>query len=83
MHTGLAYVDTSSRPPNDLTLDAAFDMKMPMRELERQYILRTLFRWNWNITRAAKHLGMNRRSLYRRIDEWDLRRFKNPYRAVT
>lgn len=41
---------------------------VPLRELERRYILRVLEALNDNKTQAAKILGLDRRTLYRKLD---------------
>jgi DNA-binding NtrC family response regulator len=43
---------------------------LTLRELEREYILRTLRRTKGNKKRAAELLGLDRKTLYRKLDEY-------------
>lgn len=54
-----------------LTLIAqAADASLSLRELEREYILEILQRTGGNKKRAAELLGLDRKTLYRRLDEY-------------
>jgi len=44
-----------------------------LKEMERAHILKTLEDCAWNITRAAEVLGINRVTLHKKIDRFDLR----------
>jgi two-component system response regulator HydG len=44
--------------------------KLTMAELEREYILATLRQNNGNKSRAAEVLGLDRKTLYRKLDEY-------------
>lgn len=44
-----------------------------LKEMERAYILETLGNCEWNITRAAKVLNINRVTLHKKIDRYGLR----------
>jgi DNA-binding NtrC family response regulator len=46
------------------------EQNMSLRELEREYILETLRRTGGNKSRAAERLGLDRKTLYRRLDEY-------------
>jgi DNA-binding NtrC family response regulator len=52
----------------NLATDAA-DRLLPIDEMERRYIRQVLQAMGGNKTRAAQTLGMNRRSLYRRLEQ--------------
>ena len=43
-----------------------------MEEVERRYIKRVLSLVSGNKTRAAELLGIDRRTLYRKFERWDL-----------
>ena len=44
--------------------------KLTLRELEREYILETLRETGGNKLRAAEQLGLDRKTLYRKLDEY-------------
>jgi DNA-binding NtrC family response regulator len=46
------------------------EQSMTLRELEREYILEILRRTGGNKSRAAELLGLDRKTLYRRLDEY-------------
>jgi DNA-binding NtrC family response regulator len=46
------------------------EQNMSLRELEREYILEVLRRTGGNKSRAAELLGLDRKTLYRRLDEY-------------
>ena len=43
---------------------------IPLRELERDYILEILRQVNGNKSRAAEILGLDRKTLYRKLEEY-------------
>jgi two-component system, NtrC family, response regulator HydG len=43
-----------------------------LEEIEKDRIIKTLKRYNGNITDAAKEMGISRQALYRRIDKFSL-----------
>jgi two-component system response regulator HydG len=45
---------------------------MPLSMLEKTTILRVIEKYNGNITRAAKELGLTRTALYRRLSKYDI-----------
>ena len=51
---------------------------LPLREacdeFERQYVVRTLERTRWNVSRAARHLGVHRNTILAKLALWGLRR---------
>lgn len=51
-------------------LDTALAQGLTLDELERQYIERVLEAEGGNKTRAAQRLGLDRRTLYRKLDEY-------------
>ncbi len=48
----------------------ARERSLSLRELEREYILQTLDDTGGNKTRAAEQLGLDRKTLYRKLDEY-------------
>jgi transcriptional regulator of acetoin/glycerol metabolism len=57
--------------PGDLIDDLATD-NMPLTEVEKRYIVRILQRTNWHQSKAAQILGIDRKTLYRKIKEYNL-----------
>jgi DNA-binding NtrC family response regulator len=55
---------------------------LPLREacdeFERQYVLRTLERTRWNVSRAARQLGVHRNTVLTKLALWGLRRPGEP-----
>lgn len=43
-------------------------------EMEKSYILESLGRCNWNITQASKNLGINRVTLHKKINRYNLKK---------
>lgn len=77
-------VPGSGAPPSGLTgprasphgarPDGATELPLDgtLKETEREAVRRALDRTGWNVSQAARELGLTRRSLYRRIDEHGL-----------
>ena len=51
-------------------LARARERRLTLREVEREYILETLRETGGNKSRAAERLGLDRKTLYRRLDEY-------------
>jgi DNA-binding NtrC family response regulator len=55
---------------------------LPLREacdeFERQYVLRTLERSNWNVSRTARHLGVHRNTVLTKLALWGIQRPGTP-----
>ncbi len=47
---------------------------MSLRQMERHYIQRILGKCDWNITKAAKILDINRVTLHKKIKRYDMRK---------
>ena len=75
----------------DLPLDVALpetrsrlaeDTGLPLREacdqFERQYVLRVLERVSWNVSRAARLLGVHRNTVLAKLSGWGVRRPADP-----
>jgi Response regulator containing CheY-like receiver, AAA-type ATPase, and DNA-binding domains len=45
---------------------------MPLSEIEKRYIMKILQRTNWHQSKAAQILGIDRKTLYRKIKEYNL-----------
>ncbi|HMH49376.1 MAG TPA: sigma-54 dependent transcriptional regulator [Candidatus Acidoferrum sp.] len=56
----------------------AEDTRLPLREaceqFERQYVLRVLERVQWNVSRAARLLGVHRNTVLTKLSAWNIRR---------
>jgi len=66
-----AELPTSFRDEkNQDRLDRALDRGMTVGELEREYILRVLASEGGNKTRTAARLGLDRKTLYRKLEEY-------------
>jgi len=61
-------VRTSGRTTALIT--RSLEQNMTLRELEREYILEMLRRTDGNKSRAAELLGLDRKTLYRKLDEY-------------
>ncbi len=57
--------------PGDLIDDLATE-NMPLTEVEKRYIVKILQRTNWHQSKAAQILGIDRKTLYRKIKEYNL-----------
>ena len=63
--------------------DLPFDKEMTgtsyksLEDLERQYILEVLNRHDWNISRSAKVIKVDRVTLYNKIKKYNLKSQKN------
>jgi DNA-binding NtrC family response regulator len=73
-HGGVIQVDdlpNQVREQRDTDfLAAAVARHMTLDDLEREYIHRILADEGGNKTRAAQRLGLDRKTLYRKLDEW-------------
>jgi len=58
------YSPILERHPGYQTLD----------QVDRQVILEAMERFNWNQTRAARHLGVTRKILRRRLERYGIRK---------
>jgi DNA-binding NtrC family response regulator len=64
------------------TLARALARDMSLDELEREYIQRVLAAEGGNKTRAAQRLGLDRKTLYRKLEEYAARTTSDADRAV-
>jgi DNA-binding NtrC family response regulator len=60
-------------PPGLLTGAMPIEGSDSLRDVERKHILATLKQHNWNITRSAKALGIDRVTLYNKIKRYQIR----------
>ena len=65
------------------TLARALARDMSLDELEREYIQRVLAAEGGNKTRAAQRLGLDRKTLYRKLEEYAARTTSDADRAAT
>lgn len=74
----LGIYDGSLQPfqNSDIELNLTLRLKRPLKdilaEVEKQIIIKTLRDHNWNRQDSANTLGLNRRSLYAKMKEYDL-----------
>ena len=66
----LVRAPSDSTPPSE----SQPDVRSELSELERRRIVEALDRFGGNQTRAAQHLGMPRRTLVKRLDQYGLSR---------
>jgi DNA-binding NtrC family response regulator len=55
-----------------VTDDVGEDLKDALRQFERQHIIYSLRRHQYDKAEAAKHLGIGVSSLYRKLDELEI-----------
>lgn len=64
--------------PRELVWQDGIPLKKIMAEVERGIILKALRQVNWNRSKAAELLGINRRSLFEKIKEHNIQQDANP-----
>jgi DNA-binding NtrC family response regulator len=57
-----------------LTEDASMPLREACDKFERQYVLRVLEGVGWNVSRAARHLGVHRNTVLAKLAVWGLQR---------
>jgi DNA-binding NtrC family response regulator len=57
-----------------LTEDTGLPLREACDQFERQYVLRVLERVNWNVSRAARLLGVHRNTVLAKLATWRVRR---------
>ena len=62
---------SSLAPENNVT-SVTIPLGHPVEEVERRYILRTLEALGGNKVRTAQVLGISKKTLYRRLHDWDI-----------
>ena len=58
--------------PSGLDLYSIVDLREAKAEFEREFILRKLNEHEWNVSRTAEAIGLERSNLYRKIRTYDL-----------
>jgi DNA-binding NtrC family response regulator len=53
------------------------DFQSFKEEAEKLFILHKLHQFEWNISRTAEHIGMQRGHLYNKLEKYGLRRGQN------
>jgi DNA-binding NtrC family response regulator len=66
----VAMPETGSR----LTEDAGLPLREACDQFERQYVLRVLERVTWNVSRAARLLGVHRNTVLAKLSGWGVHR---------
>jgi len=73
----IAAIDMPPLNQEDMRADAGADSFRSAREaFERSYLLFHLNRNNWNVSRTAEDIGMERSQLHRKIKSFDLNEFR-------
>jgi len=54
--------------------EGAASLRVACDQFERQYVLRVLERVHWNISRAARLLGVHRNTILAKLAAWGVRR---------
>ena len=70
----VAMPETGSR----LTEDTGLPLREACDQFERQYVLRVLERVSWNVSRAARMLGVHRNTVLAKLSGWGLKRPADP-----
>jgi DNA-binding NtrC family response regulator len=66
----VAMPETGSR----LGEDTGLPLKDACEQFERQYVLRVLESMNWNVSRAARKLGVHRNTVLAKLAAWNIHR---------
>jgi len=66
----VAMPETGSR----LTDDTGLPLREACEQFERQYVLRVLERVQWNVSRAARLLGVHRNTVLTKLSAWNIHR---------
>src|SRR5207247_334494 len=69
-----ALAAAGAAPASPGTGTAASALRAEMRRREEEVLLEELKRTGWNVSEAARHLGIARASLHRKIKEFGLER---------
>jgi two-component system response regulator AtoC len=75
----VAMPDTASR----LTEDTGLPLREACDQFERQYVLRVLERVQWNVSRAARLLGVHRNTVLTKLSVWGIQRPGTDSRAAS
>ena len=67
------HLDLRTKTPskNKPIKQQEFDIEMPLKEVEKKHILKTLKAYSFNKTRTAKALGISLRTLRNKINEYE------------
>jgi two-component system NtrC family response regulator len=70
----VALPETGAR----LTEDTGLLLREACEQFERQYVLRVLERVGWNVSRAARLLGVHRNTVLAKLTAWGMKRPGHP-----
>ena len=65
------YYESADWRPHDISWNEALERGWSLREIEREYILAVLEHTGGHRSRAARILGIDRRTLYRKLREFE------------
>jgi len=77
-----AHMKGHTRTSDDLVA-RLFDSELSLDDLERELIQKALDRTSWNQSKAARLLGLTRRTLQYRVEKYNIRRPGEPGPATT
>ncbi|RPI32773.1 MAG: sigma-54-dependent Fis family transcriptional regulator, partial [Chloroflexota bacterium] len=60
------------RKVTDLPISSGMETMAPLREIEREALMRAARICNGNVTHMARVLGMGRTTVWRRLARWDI-----------
>jgi DNA-binding NtrC family response regulator len=69
-----AETSSARGAPAERTAEDELPLKEACEQFEREYVLRAVHRQGWNLSGAARALGVHRNTILRKLDAWGLQR---------